>query len=98
MTSNTILEKATHNTLELLERMAADANLKIPTELAKAIEQADVNFVTKALIKSKDSQTLMIKLKLDGKVISGIVYPAEEEDEQEEQQEDSTEENKLATA
>lgn len=93
------LEKTTHNTLNLLEQLAADANLQTPIALTNAIEKAEISFETKALIKQQDIQVLSATLQLDHRISSVIVLPADDEDgEEEKPQEDSPEENKLAFA
>ena len=84
------LEKTTRNTLKLLEKMAAHANLQDESTVAATINAAKISEQQKALISAKNSQELAKLLHLDKLIISVVIRPPDEDDdEQEEQQPDS---------
>ena len=94
LTMSRSLEKSTHNTLDLLEKIASDANLQDENILQAVVEQADIGAQQKALIIAKNSQELAETLQLDKLITSVTIHvPDEDDDEQEEEEPDQSEKN-----
>jgi len=87
LTMSKSLEQTTRDTLHLLERMAADANLQDKDTLQATIEQAEISNQQKALIIAKNGQELAETLQLDQLITSVIIHSPDEEDEEQEKEE-----------
>ena len=85
------LEQSTHNTLNLLEQMGANASLLDENSLQASIEKAEIPELNKTLIMAKDSQELSEALKLDRLITSVNISTPDEEDDEQEQPEQSDE-------
>ncbi|RHW76085.1 hypothetical protein [Colwellia sp. RSH04] len=89
----------TSNIIELLSQLASDASLNDTKLILAQIEQADINDTLKALIASKNVQSLSDVLELNTLIKCNIIRtPDEDDDDDEQEQPDSTEEKSLAVS